>query len=982
MEVRDTPEPVAIRRALAEVEGQLFGRATDPVRISRYVLLDRIGAGGAGVVYSAYDPELERKVAIKLLHPAPGGARDTDETEAQARLLREAQAMAKLSHPNVITVHDVGTYAEDELPLGKASRHLPASGVFVVMELFEGSDFATWLEEARRSWREVLRVFVAAGRGLAAAHDKGLVHRDFKPANLLLDEAGRVRVLDFGLARFLGRQESEATIASRGEEDDAASPPEATLTQAGTVMGTPPYMAPEQHHGQDTDERTDQYAFCVALFEGLYGKRPFAGRTLDELRSAKDAGAAQAAPAQAQVPAWVHRALLRGLSTDPAQRFPSMAALLAQLERDPARRRWRFAAAGAVVVVAAGVGVGGSRWYESRVEACRGHEARLVGIWDDATRASVAEAFRATRKPYAEDVIASVDRVLDEYTARWTTMRTEACEATVLRAEVVPDVMERRILCLDRRLAGVEELTGLYAGSGPEVIENALRAANALPRLEPCMDEASLLSEDLPVEPGRRQKVDAVELEIARGQMLLDAGKYREGVEVAESALEQARRIGHMPTTARALLLRGRLETQVGDGVAAEKTLFEAFLAAERAGSHDIATRSLIARIGVTQHVLGEYEQAERIAGQAAAKLAQQGLGDEVEAMLAYEVGVLRTEQSRYEEALASLENALALRQRALGPDHPETAIALAAVGSVLYKQRKFAEAEAHARRALAAWEKAVGPEHPYLGDGLKRLGNIAWRQGRYDKALAHHRRAYAIDRAARGAEHPSTASRLMGIANVLGEMGRRDDAVEAQRQVVAIYEQAYGGEHPWLADALGNLGSHLVDAGQYDEAESVLRRALTIQEEGRGRDHPQVAYPLLGLGRLYRLQGRPEHAILHLQRAIDVWTKELGPRHPKLSWVMHSLGEAQLALGRTEAAIISLEQATKLHDESVADPLDLADIQFALARAEWTRDQGRARALAKQALDAYQDSPFGSEQHAAVRVWLHAHGGSPDDER
>jgi len=282
--------------------------------LGRYLILERLGAGGMGVVFLAYDPELDRKLALKLLHPGPAAHAG----RARARLLREAQAMARLTHPNVVAVHDVGTFGGQ---------------VFVAMDFVPGQTLGAWLATRRPDWRAALKLFAQAGAGLAAAHAAGIVHRDFKPDNVLVGDDGRVCVTDFGLART-GTGTEASGVMPASPRDDAG--PSVALTQAGAVMGTPAYMAPEQYHGESADARADQFSFCVALWEAIYGRRPFAGETLLELAQAVTMGEVQA-PGRAAAPTWLRRTLERGLAVDPAARWPSMSALLAELAHD----RWR-----------------------------------------------------------------------------------------------------------------------------------------------------------------------------------------------------------------------------------------------------------------------------------------------------------------------------------------------------------------------------------------------------------------------------------------------------------------------------------------------------------------------------------------------------------------------------------------------------------------------------------------------------------------
>ena len=362
--------------------------------IGRYVVLGLIGRGGMGEVYAAYDPELDRKIAIKLLK-----TRDAAAADGRTRLLREAQAIARLSHPNVVVVYDVGTFGES---------------VFIAMEFVEGNTIGYWLEAKERGWREVLDVYMAAGRGLIAAHAAGLVHRDFKPENVMITKSGQVRVMDFGLAREQvtdapspAQQQAIAggnLAAAMADTFEAGSDPDATaklggggapamltspsggylgvkLTQTGAVLGTPAYMAPEQFAGASGDARTDQFSFCVALYEGVYRKRPFAGNNVIEIMANVVGGTISDPPDDARVPGWIRKVLLRGLRVAPGERHESMTALLAALARDPAvrRRRWFTAAAGLALL--AGATGGAYRVSAGQHAMCAGGPARAAAAW-------------------------------------------------------------------------------------------------------------------------------------------------------------------------------------------------------------------------------------------------------------------------------------------------------------------------------------------------------------------------------------------------------------------------------------------------------------------------------------------------------------------------------------------------------------------------------------------------------------------------
>ncbi|MFO0579407.1 MAG: serine/threonine-protein kinase [Polyangia bacterium] len=296
-------------------------------RLGRFVLLRRLGAGGMGTVFAAYDEQLDRKVALKLLHPREAEA---DRSAQQQRVLREAQAMARISHPNVVHVYSVDQIDRQ---------------IFIAMEFIEGNTLAEW-ERLGRPWREVLRMYRQAGEGLLAAHQAGLVHRDFKPENVLVDKSGRARVVDFGLA-----QRHDRPVLEPGPVL-AAPAQQVRLTETGTISGTPAYMSPEQFLCAPADSRSDQFSFCVALYEALYRRRPFAGESFAQVQAEVLAGRLLPPPPDTTVPVEIQRALARGLATDPAARFLTMAELLRALDVDAESHpsgarsaRWRLSLA-------------------------------------------------------------------------------------------------------------------------------------------------------------------------------------------------------------------------------------------------------------------------------------------------------------------------------------------------------------------------------------------------------------------------------------------------------------------------------------------------------------------------------------------------------------------------------------------------------------------------------------------------------------
>ncbi|NVB40639.1 serine/threonine protein kinase [Pseudenhygromyxa sp. WMMC2535] len=518
-------------------------------QISRYLLLERVGAGGMGLVWSAYDPELDRKLAIKLLRPRESSC--VGSPEARARLLREAQAMARLSHPNVIAVHDVGEHHGQ---------------VFVAMEYVEGGTLDDWRRQAARPWRAIIERFAQAGRGLAAAHGAGLVHRDFKPDNVLLGDDGRARVTDFGLARSLDGEPDPLTPTDESEpgrpradtfedvEYSSSSGLRSALTRTGVMLGTPAYMAPEQFDAPTqaaarVDARSDQFSFCVALWEALYDQRPFTGHSLRELGEAVRAGDIVAPPAEAHVPGFLEQALRRGLSVDPERRWPDMESLVAELERDPAQGRRRWLAAGGLVACLVGVlslaPLLGPRPQPEAAPLCPRAVQQLEGVWGQGHRRVLEAAYEpAEARELAE--------VLDRYAEDWLDMHADACGDTHLRGEQSERMLDRRMQCLDerkRRLAASVEL--LTDTAARPTLDEAALIVGELPSVARCGDPDYVDSQlPLPDDPAAAEEVLAIRDEIAVARTLLDAKHGSEATKIFEAARPRAAALEQRPLLA------------------------------------------------------------------------------------------------------------------------------------------------------------------------------------------------------------------------------------------------------------------------------------------------------------------------------------------------------------------------------------------------------------------------------------------------
>jgi len=440
-------------------------------QLGKYKLERLLGEGGMGQVWSARDPDLQRSVAIKVLKFAKASV------TLRQRLLREAVAMAKLKHPNVLTVYEVGTVGDRD---------------FIAMELVEGLTLDDWLSH-RPPIEEVWSAILAAGRGLAAAHDAGVVHRDFKPHNVLRSKDGRVLVSDFGLARGVINEEESAAADAIDLSDSVLDAP---LTHTGALIGTPAYMAPEQYRGEPPDARTDQFAFCVTAWQAFTGERPFKGSTLDEMKKAVGGGVSHLTLAPERA---VRAILSRGLDPKPDARWPSLEVLLEELikaERIPRRRRLLYAASAALVMIAAAIAFVAMRRGTSVANACDAPEKAFAVAWSPTTRSAVQRA--SAGSPGFDKVASTIDLVQD----RWVASYQKACRSR--NARVFPE----RIRCLEGLRDQASGVIAMLSQAPPPVFDRFDPAIFApLTQCERANPQAPPL---FPTDEPRRSKVLAM----------------------------------------------------------------------------------------------------------------------------------------------------------------------------------------------------------------------------------------------------------------------------------------------------------------------------------------------------------------------------------------------------------------------------------------------------------------------------------------
>jgi tetratricopeptide (TPR) repeat protein/tRNA A-37 threonylcarbamoyl transferase component Bud32 len=902
--------------------------------VGRYVILDQLGLGGMGVVYRAYDPDLDRRVALKLVRAVS--------EDATARLVREAQALAKVSHPNIVQIFDVGVFGDT---------------VFIAMELVEGRTLSKWTRETKPECRPLLAHLIEAGRGLSAAHAAGLVHRDFKPQNVIVGEDGRVRVLDFGVARLavdrattssddleLDASSSGKLAAFTGEPDTGVAtalerPRARTHNEddlprfvVSRLTGTPIYMAPEQRRPGMLDARADQFSFAVTCWELLHGVRPFQGEDEKAYLAASARGTFRPPAANNATPMWVRRALQRAMSPKADERYRTMDDLLAALAADPARRRQRIAtiAAGVVLAGAATIAIA------TRTHAatpCEDAAQHLAGVWDASVADRLAHAFHATGASFADDTATKVRAALDHRADAWITMHREACRATRVSAEQSAALLDLRMGCLDRRRQELHALVDqLVTAPDPVRVAAAVEAVERLPPIAACADRDALTAVvPLPSDLAQQTLITALRTELAATRALLTTGQWPEAERRAVHLEQRAQVIGWAPLVAEVAELHGQVERHLGDVPAAEAAFHEAVAAAARAHEDAISSEAW----SDLAWVVG-YEQ-ERPAEGLAFATAAEAVAVRTDAPMHELASIAQTRaliwstKGDQEAALREARRALVLADRDRVADPTQATDMIGTIAMIETTQGDYPHAEQTLRDVLARRRSELGEGHPKVADALDNLGVVRFHQGAYAEARRDYEQALAMRTAALGAD-----ARDVGTSH-------------------------------------NNLGGLLMDIGDDRGAAAHLEAALRIYEHVLGPEHADLAIPLSNLGELATRRADFTLAIHDCERALALDTRS-GPDDPQLAFDLVCIGEAQLGRRDLAAARTVLERALDLREHGGGDAGELARTRFDLAKA--LSDRARARRLAIQARDGFATA---GEQwqvrHAETIAWLASHG-------
>ncbi len=925
---------------LDRVRRRMFDVDPAPIRLGRLQLLEVVGRGASGAVYAAYDPSLERKVAVKLF------PRDAHR-ELAPRIRREARVAASLNHPNIVPVYDFG---EDD------------GRFWFAMAFIEGRTLRHALQAVPRRWPDLAPYFLSAASGVEAAHRRGIVHGDIKPENILVGTDGRVYVSDFGLATVRGQAEAISG-------------------------GTPAYMAPEQLQGDAASAATDQFALCVTLFEALVGERPFAGGDADEMLAKMRRGPSVSLAA-AGLPRSVQRALARGLSFAPEDRFASMGELGDALSVRPWTRRVAPIVAGAAVV---GGGIVAARQPE---DTCALGETRVAQVWDDGQRAKLAQSLGQAGNPVARDAWARIEPALDQYSASWVATHRQVCEAFA-RDERDDFVLDRQMLCLDLRAQELGATIHALREPEPETIDNATELVGGLASSLSCLEphragaEASspnafelseaLVDARIALRSGRADRAAALAGQVAsdalqkdqpwlRAQALGLLGKAeneRGNKEQAADVLEQAFFLG---------LTQGDAQTQIHaaldlatfhsmyrhDPKAAQMWLSHAKAQVARADVSPQLQAAVLDREGSVLSSEGEGEAAAELFLEAYALLeAHDSLTTVHGARLLQNMASLATVQQRFEDAERNLREVVDIRERLLGASHPDYARAQAALGTTLGKRGHVEEAERLLGQALEVLSQSIGVEHESYADVENSLAASLLGRGEVDQARPLLEHAVSVFEKTPGSAHPHVIAPLANLALIHSSQGRLQEAVVIFERLVVLTEALGSPPHMRLG-VFQNLGATLVQLGDWDAAVGPLERAVGLARSTSGRNSLVLSAALANLASVHAGRTHHQDAEALYREAIELEAEALPARDPRRLVALLGLAASAHAQGRLEPAIEALEIANALEHGANSDPVHIAQVEFGLAEVllDARGDAARIMSLARSARARIEAAP------------------------
>ncbi len=862
---------------------------------ARYELLGVVGSGGMGVVVRAYDRELLRNVAIKVL-------RSESSANSPKRFAREARAMAQLSHPNVVEILDA---------------RVSGSHGFIVMELVEGTTLRAWAQRDH-SWRRIVEVYTAAGRGLAAAHALGLIHRDFKPDNVLIEgDAARVLVTDFGLVGTASDVTSQLERIEVSGHDSSSTP----STMTGTVLGTPRYMAPEVRAGRRADARSDQYSFCVALNEALAGRK---------------------------VPTDVRKTLQRGLATEPELRFGEIGDLLAALHRGlrlPPGRAVALGGMGIVAIAALGVMNGDRPATASATATACVANSPVAAAWSDAARVEIGEAFARDASGHTRAV---VER-LDDYALRFERAWSEDCSRA----------------CLHVAASAHGALVNALLDGDQSVFVNARVAIAELPSPNCNADDAASLS--------RSAESQAHYEELGAASTFREVGLYDRASAAAQAVLAAAEVDGDARLRVKALIELGTNEIIQSRFADARRTIGAAMAIAEAEAFEADASAAAISLLHIAA-ITGDFDEAHRIDRHADAMLTRWGASNRHLAGFEAARALLANSERRVDDWVEHAERRVTLLESAEGIPGIDLAAALANRGSARGTAGDAIAALADLDRACELGSAEAGAEHPQVASFRATRAKMLELAGRYEEALAETEALVALDQQRVSAGGKASIQLQANLASLLYLTGQQREAVELGRHVLTLADERNGDDDPEMPGYLANLASYLEYFEELAEADIHLRRALRILERKLGPGHPHLGWFEVTLGWHAVRQGHVDAGMQQMRGALAAMESAPNHRRMNVAYALLRIGASERDIGQADRSVATLERAATLFQAVTTDPTQLAELRFELAQSLVNAgiDQPRARGLAKTAREALLGNAGATREVERIDAWLH----------
>lgn len=914
--------------------GASITEAFDRPELDRYELEEQVGTGGMSVVYAARDVELDRRVALKVMRL------DVGEPKEQALLLEEARSLAGLNHPNIVPVYDVGYDRQGRL--------------YMAMELVRGKNLRAWLDGSQRSMSEILDALTAAGRGLASAHAVELVHCDFKPTNVLVGEDGRVRVVDFGIARRVFR--SETQTGATGSSSDSIVP------EKRLIVGTPRYMSPEQMRGEPLTPSTDQFSFCLTLYEALYGQVPFLGRKGRQKVRNILAGNVRPPPRGSLVPKRVHAVILRGLRGDAEARWPSMDELLRALQRS--RRRPR-AIGGLVVAGLIGSGVAAAAMVPV-ADPCASTREDASSVWTAERREQIRDAFSTSGISNSEAEHARLDAKLSSFADEWAASRVRVCEA----ANATPQRRAAQRTCLYRALEQFSVLVEVIASGDAVTLRNSPEAVSALPDIASC--DAAMPDEHAAAPPQIRARVESLAEELSTIPPLIRLHRYERADEATARVLHEAEQLEFAPLLAEAQYRRADLLEAQGLRVDGAKLLEQAFHTAAAAHRDRLA-----ARIAVELHLTYGYrlarpKLADRWKGLAQA--AVERLGDDAGSLRAEHirtVGLVALRNTDYDLARDRFKETLTLYESLEHPNPLLHAEAQSNFGIACLELGELDAADAAFQGALEKIELEVGRFNNRHITIINNLGNVEQLRGDHQAAHDYFRRVYETEVALYGAEDIRAAMSLNNMGTALLSLNKDTKAIPLFERSIRAYES---GDHHGvdLARPVGNLGVAQMRADQYDKAEASLVQAIALIESELGPMHADSSGHWFNLGSVRLRKGEHERALEAMRRSLEIDEHALGRKHPFVAQTLSAIAVAHMQVGETDRARPLFEEAVEIFAAFDIDPLTVNATRFELAKLMWEEgERDRARELIDEVEAVFvKAAEVGAPELAELRGW------------